>query len=486
MNHYQVNLRSISSTGPRTPFEALREARAGAATSASPLAATRAGLPLLRDLGVELLHIMPPYRMGLEKRKGIGSPYAVADFSEIDPEFGTKREWFDLVRRAHALDMKVILGFMPNHTARDHVWCAEDRDFYVLDEKGVPAFDFDWSDTAKLDYTNPALRRKVTDTLCSWLRGEDAESGVDGYRMDMAHMVNDLSYWDECIPELEAVSSRPLLLLAECYGFERNLDLFARGFHSAYDDDFYKIVQYGYARDAAGRSKLLLDPAAEHNGDFSPRLAAWKARGIAGAVESLVKDQLERAPQQLLARYVDNHDEGRGVYRFGVEACRVFMDLAACLPNTIVFTLAGQEAGALNRPPIHEYFSLCDKGYRKWTVEGSGETVEGIEFEGNQFFRTSEERIQSVSEMRKRFALHREYPALRSGDWSPVDVGEDAATADRTVVAFRRSSPEETLICLFNLGDIDRILRQPPTGTPLLGEAPSDVLPAFASCVLKV
>lgn len=486
MNHYQVNLRTISTSAPRTPFEALREAATGAASSPSPLRATTAGLPLLRDLGVELLHIMPPFLMGQAERKGIGSPYAVADYTRIDPEFGTEAEWFDLVRSAHALDMRVILGFMPNHTARDHVWLNGDPENYVRDAQGQAGFDFDWSDTAKLNYTHPGLRRKVTDVLLRWLRGSDSKSGVDGYRMDMAHMVNDLSFWNECIPELESATDRPLLLLAECYGFERNLDLFSRGFHAAYDDDFYKIAQYGFARDAKGNSRLLLDPEAESNADFAPRLAAWKSGGIAAAVHSLVRDHLERAPERLLARYVDNHDEGRGVYRFGNEASRVMMDLAACLPGSIVFTLAGQEAGALNRPPIHEYFQLCDKGYRLVNAQGGITRVEGIEFEGNQFFRTPEERGQCVSEMRKRFELHRTSSALRSGSWREIEVGEQSPEPERTVVAFERRSEEETLICLFNLGHEVRELVSPPTGTLLLGTEEGSRMPAFSSRVLRV
>jgi glycosidase len=482
MNHYQINLRSISNQAPRNPLEALREAENGPAVILSPLASVEKDLALIADLGVELLHIMPPFRMGQLARKGIGSPYAVADYMEIDPEFGSKVEWFALVRKAHRLGMKIILGFMPNHTARDHIWIHEDSENYVEGEDGSPGFDFDWSDTAKLNYTHPPLRRKVTDTLLYWLKGEDPESGVDGYRMDMAHMINDLSFWNEAIPELEQASDHPLLLLAECYGLERNLDLFKRGFHSAYDDDFYKIAQYGYAKDAQGNSRLLLDPEAEHNGDFAPRLANWKRGGIAAAVQGLIAEYQTRAPQNILARYVDNHDEGRGVYRFGPQACRVMMDLAACMPQSIVFTLAGQEAGAMNRPPIHEYFSICDKGFR--LIDGDQiRNEEGIEFEGNQFFRTAEERLQAVSEARKRFDLH-QHPVLRNGSWIPLDVGEQAAGPERTVVAFTRVFNGERLHCLFNLGHEDRHLKRLPDGNMCYGSNTGNTLPAFTSRIL--
>lgn len=485
MNHYQVNLRSISCAAPRNPLEALREFRDGSAPAVSPLAAVTDGLDLLADLGVELLHVMPPFRMGALGRKGIGSPYAVADYSSIDPEFGTQSEWFELVRRTHGRGMKVILGYMPNHTARDHVWAQQDPKFHLRNEAGDLDYDFDWSDTGKLDYTYPPLRRAVTDSLLHWLRGEDADSGVDGYRMDMAHMINDPGFWNDCIPELEdAAGARGLLLLAECYGFERNLDLFSRGFHAAYDDDFYKIVQYGYARNPDGSSRLWLDPEAEHNADFAPRLADWKHGGIAAAVTGLVRDCRDRAPGNLLARYVDNHDEGRGLHRFGPEACRVMMDLAACLPDSIVFTLCGQEAGALNRPPIHEYFGLCDKGFRR--VDGDGVTRrEGIEFEGNQFLRTSEDRRNAVSEYRNRFALRRDNPALNRGDWHPLDVEEMAEGPEKTVVAFTRHAGGQTLHCLFNLGHEPRDLANPVVGGLLHGDPDGLTLPPFSTRILR-
>lgn len=483
MNHYQINLRSISNQAPRNPLEALRESVDGAGPRPSPLAALTKELGLIAHLGVELLHVMPPFRMGALARKGIGSPYAVSDYQEIDTEFGSKAEWFALVRRTHQLGMKIILGFMPNHTARDHVWIREDPENYVKGADGTPGFDFDWSDTAKLNYTHPPLRRKVIDTLRYWLKGEDDMSGVDGYRMDMAHMINDLGFWDEAIPELAQVTGNPPLLLAECYGLERNIDLFKRGFQSAYDDDFYKIAQYGYARDAQGNSRLLLDPEAARNGDFAPRLADWKRGGIAAAVQGLISAYQTRAPQHLLARYVDNHDEGRGNYRFGPQAARVMMDLAACMPQSILFTLAGQEAGALNRPPIHEYFSICDKGFRR--IDGDRiHRVEGIEFEGNQFFRSPEARATAISETRKRFELHR-HPVLRHGDWTPLEVGEHVSPCDHTVVAFSRTYNEETLHCLFNLGHEARFLKRMPTGRVIYGEKPSTALSAFACVVIQ-
>jgi hypothetical protein len=213
-------------------------------------------------------------------------------------------------------------------------------------------------------------------------------------------------------------------------------------------------------------------------------LADWKRGGIAAAVQGLIEEYQKRAPQNLLARYVDNHDEGRGIYRFGPQACRVMMDLAACMPQSIVFTLAGQEAGALNRPPIHEYFSICDKGFR--LIDGDQiRHVEGIEFEGNQFFRTSEERGQAISEARKRFEFRRNQPLLLHGSYEPLEVGEQASESEKTVVAFTRKLEGHALHCLFNLGHEKRDLNQVPKGNVLYGQEIEGFLPPFSSLLIQ-
>ncbi len=63
-----------------------------------------------------------------------------------------------------------------------------------------------------------------------------------------------------------------------------------------------------------------------------------------------------------LARYTDNHDEGRGLHRFGEGAVKAMMQLVFMAPHTLPFILCGQEFGAANRPSIHERMGVCDKG----------------------------------------------------------------------------------------------------------------------------
>lgn len=156
---YQINLRSLAAREPRNAFETCVEK----ADSRSPLVYVCEQLPLLKSLGVTVLHLMPPFLMGHANRKGIGSPYAIQDYLKIDPEYGTRDALAQLARTAHALGFKMIVGMVPNHTSRDHPWTRTHSAYYVKTKEGTIAYDADWSDTAKLDYTHPALRRAMID-----------------------------------------------------------------------------------------------------------------------------------------------------------------------------------------------------------------------------------------------------------------------------------------------------------------------------------
>lgn len=461
--NYQINLRSLAAREPRNAIEAAREPEA----VPSPLEYVTRNLETLKELGVNLLHLMPPFRMGLESRKGIGSPYATCDFTQIDPEFGTLDDLKAFLQKAHAQGFHVILGMMPNHTARDHVWISEHPEYHLRDENGYPLYDLDWSDTAKLNYTHPGLRAAMIDIYDMWLSllGPDPDGepdGFDGFRLDMAHFINDKSFWNEALPELRRRHpKRDLLFLAECYGAANNLDLFARGFNAAYDDDFYKVCAYCYALDDQGRSCIRLSPDAAHNHDFRAPYEAFQRGGIAAAMEAcLMKYERELGPEPespRLARYIDNHDEGRGVYRFGEGAALAAMQLLFFSGHAIPFLLTGQEFGAVNRPPIHERIGLCDKGPR--VSRGVDvESLPGIEFEGNLFARGREMRQMWYNFYRDLIQLRAAFPEFTHGEFRLLEAGEQCPGNQRTVIAFERRLGDGILRCAVNLGPEPRQL----------------------------
>ncbi|MDA0991472.1 MAG: alpha-amylase family glycosyl hydrolase, partial [Verrucomicrobia bacterium] len=293
---YQINLRSLAMREPRNAIEAVGEKP----NDESPLAYVTRHLGKIKRLGVNTLYLMPPYPSGQLGRKGIGSPYAIRDFKAVDPEYGTLDELKSFVRTAQAKRLRVILDLTPNHTSRDNVWVAAHPEYYFQNDDGELLWDFDWTDTAKLNYGHDDMRRAMTDVLDYWLGflGTDAggiPAGIDGYRLDMAHLISDLRYWNEAIAELrQRHNSRELLFLAESYGASNNLDLFGRGFNAAYDDDLYKCMVYGYGRDQDGESVISLSDEAPGNADFALMLAAYRQGGMAAAVaESLMRYERE-------------------------------------------------------------------------------------------------------------------------------------------------------------------------------------------------
>ncbi len=77
-----------------------------------------ARLDELKDLGVNILWLMPIHPIGRERKKGtIGSPYAVRDYYAINPDYGTKDDFKRLIAEAHRCGMKVIIDVVANHTA---------------------------------------------------------------------------------------------------------------------------------------------------------------------------------------------------------------------------------------------------------------------------------------------------------------------------------------------------------------------------------
>src|SRR5437588_1462632 len=115
-----------------------------------------AQLDRLKDLGVNVLWLMPIHPIGEKMRKGpFGSPYAVRDYDAINPDYGTAADLKRLVSEAHKRDLKVIIDIVANHTAWDSVLMAH-PEFYKQDDKGkiIPPVK-DWTDVAGLNYDSP-------------------------------------------------------------------------------------------------------------------------------------------------------------------------------------------------------------------------------------------------------------------------------------------------------------------------------------------
>lgn len=191
-------------------------------------------MPRLKEMGVDILWLMPVYPISEKNRKGsMGSYYAVADYQAVNPEFGTMDDLKSLVKQAHDMGMKVILDWVANHTGWDNVIMKDHKDWYTQNEKGeiVIPEGTDWSDTADLNYENQEMRKYMIESLKFWLTNAD----VDGFRCDVAGMVP-TDFWEAARKELDAV--KPVFMLAEDGGHE----LLENAFDMGYGWDFHHIM----------------------------------------------------------------------------------------------------------------------------------------------------------------------------------------------------------------------------------------------------
>ena len=196
------------------------------------LNAVAARIDSIRDLGVNVMWVMPIYPIGIEKGKN--SPYCISDYTAIAPEFGTIDDFKNLVRVCHEHEMGIILDWVANHTAWDHPWLKAHPDWYTHDEQSdtiIHPRPWDWFDVADLNYDNHDMRRAMIDAMKFWI----TEVGIDGFRCDVADGVP-ADFWKEAIDELrQAAAPRQIVMLAE----GKRLDNFTvGGFDMNYGWDF--------------------------------------------------------------------------------------------------------------------------------------------------------------------------------------------------------------------------------------------------------
>ena len=174
-------------------------------------------LHLLKKMGVKILWLMPINPISTTKSKGpLGSYYAVSNYTKVNPEFGTLKDFKALVKKAHELGIYVILDWVPGHTGWDHNWIKDKSDYYLKNKKGeiIDPIDFrtgksfGWTDVADLDYSNLKMREELRQAMIYWVK----EADIDGYRIDQAYAVPKIFY-DKTFKALRDI--KPVFLLAE-------------------------------------------------------------------------------------------------------------------------------------------------------------------------------------------------------------------------------------------------------------------------------
>lgn len=173
-------------------------------------------LDYLAELGVNCLWLTPIYPSP-QKDNG----YDVADYTAINPTYGTMADFDQLIAEAKARDIMLMLDMVFNHSSDQHPWFQQAlagdplyREYYVFKTAHTPPTNWVskfggsvWepvSDTGSyylhlfdktqpdLNWENPQLRQEVYDILNFWL-----EKGIRGFRLDVINLISKGDYVDD-------------------------------------------------------------------------------------------------------------------------------------------------------------------------------------------------------------------------------------------------------------------------------------------------
>ncbi len=202
-------------------------------------------LDRIKELGVDIVYLLPIHPIGVKNRKGsLGCPYSIQDYRKINPELGTLSDFQNLIKEVHSRGMKIMMDVVYNHTSRDSRLLEEHPEWFYKDETGKPANRVgEWSDVYDLDYhVDKGLWHELIDTLEYY-----AKMGVDGYRCDVASMVP-LEFWQKARKAINRINHNFVWLSESVHGYFCKI-LRDSGFACASEAEIYQAFDMAYDYD---------------------------------------------------------------------------------------------------------------------------------------------------------------------------------------------------------------------------------------------
>ena len=294
--------------------------------------ALRRDLKRIRDLGVDVIWLMPIHPIGRTARKGtLGSPYAISDYRAVNPEYGTVEDLRQLVDDIHALGMKCIIDVVYNHTSPDSLLVREHPEwFYRKSDGSFGNHVGDWTDIIDLDYQNRDLWAYQIETLKQWAQI------VDGFRCDVAPLIP-MEFWARAREAVETV--RPgCLWLSESIEPGFITWLRGQGLVAHTDQEVYQVFDIAYDYDIYGTYRGVLEgkcPLADY------------ARAVNGQ-ESLYPENYVKL------RYIENHDQPRAAELIPSEQSLRNWTAFMYFQKGMTLLYAGQEKGIAHRPDLFD------------------------------------------------------------------------------------------------------------------------------------
>ena len=412
--------------------------------------------------------------------KGLaGSPYAITDYYDVDPDLAkneAKRmeEFEALVKRTHEAGLDVLIDFVPNHVSREYKSVCKPAGVEDLGETDHPEWAFsplnnfyyipgekftmdkdlqgyeefpakvtgndcftshpgenDWYETVKLNYGvfYQGGREKQFDPIPNtWVKMRDillfwAGKGIDGVRVDMAEMVP-VEFFAWAIAQVKK-KHKKFIFIGECYDPNQYDAYLAAGFDYLYD----KVGMYDYLRGVTSKG--------------------WPAEGI-------TRQWMQHGDERLrhMLYFLENHDEQRlasGFFCGDGRCAEPAMIVAATLNQCPVMIYSGQELGERGmdmegfsgidgRTTIFDYWGV--KSMQKWTNKGKCDGA-----------KMSDDQRELRAFYQRLLTLARDDKAIQKGQMYDITYAQGEGFDKQQHYAFIRHIKGETLLVIVNFHD---------------------------------
>lgn len=450
------------------------------------------------SLGIDAIWLSPIFTSPM---RDFG--YDISDYNDIDPTFGTLKDFDDLVQRAHELGIAVMIDFVPNHTSSDHPWfqealkdpASDKRDYYIFRSGKDKAPPNNWlsvfggsaweptpgsadeyylhsflPEQPDLNWANPKVQEEMKAILRFWF-----DRGVDGIRADAVRwMGKDLLFRDDEPNPHFMTSGDPYHQLRHTHSrYSTELDKYLRCMTDVareYDDRI--VIFEDHLDDLTPihdqiRRIYSIDPGIAAPFNFRAMHTPFSAR----AFEAMVSSYQHDIPSGGRAFYCfSNHDESRLATRFGEKQARMLSVLQLALPGTPVIYY-GQELGMHDSPipsdRVRDPFELRVPGKglgrdaQRTPMQWNGSPGAGFtsgdaawlpidaSYPVVNVANQQADETSSLALYKRLLHLRSEYPLLRSERYETLFI-------DDSLYVFRRRDDYEEFIVLLNFGETPR------------------------------
>lgn len=328
-------------------------------------------LDYLSDLGIDVLWLTP-----INKSPNYDNGYDISDYQEIMDEFGSVRDFKNLIKEADKRGLKIIIDLVMNHTSHKHQWFQDSKkkqnnkeDYYIWKDK-VPnnwrsffsgsAWEYDEirekyylhlysKEQPDLNWENEEVKKEFKDIIKWWL-----DLGVSGFRLDAIHHLGK----DKSLPNISVknIDDESQLFSDPAYTHREKVHKILKEFNTEFfsPNNLVTVGEVGYADlntiykyTAEKRNEVNMAVQFDHLNlpDFcNDNLEKFK---------NIQKNWYDKLFEDAwYVQYFESHDQPRSLSKYGnlnyrKKTAKVLATLLLTLPGT-PFIYQGEEIGMTN------------------------------------------------------------------------------------------------------------------------------------------